>query len=90
MPAEVSQRHGLSREIPGVQEQVVMICSHPKCLAGVRAEELVTSGGMNAEALRVLDLTPFFHPAPACPRLLTLTDSNNSPIRCYEYVPGTA
>ena len=48
-----------------------MICSHPKGLAGARAEKLVT-GGMNTEALRVLDLPPFFHPAPACPHLLTL------------------
>lgn len=90
MPAEVSQRCGLSREIPRAPEQVVMICSHPKGLAGARAEELVTSGGMNVEALRVLDLPPFFHPAPACPHLLTLKDSNNTPIRCHEYVPGTA
>lgn len=90
MLTEVSQRHRLSREIPGTQEQAVMICSHPKGLAGARAEELVTSGGMNAEALRVIHLPPFFHPTPACPHLLTLEDSNNSSIRCHEYVPSTA
>lgn len=49
---------------------------------------------MNAEALRLLDLSPFSHPDSASPpgllALLTLKDSNCSLIRRYEYVPGIA
>lgn len=46
-------------------------CPHPKGLAGVEQKGAVRGSGMNAEALRLLDLLPFFPSVAASPYLLT-------------------
>ena len=62
------QRRRASRETLGAPEWVVIICPHPKDLAGARPEKLVTGSGINAEGLNLLDLplVLLFHSVAAC------------------------